>query len=137
MSSNSKLKIAVIPVEWKSAVIALLDSGGDAEVIWSNRARTNWQDLDEFGTRDRAYDHLISQLSIPGLLGHDHPPMQDAIDFSYCDTWAFLCPHPQGFPTQIYAKIALHANHIRINLISLHIDLTRELETAIKSYPKS
>jgi hypothetical protein len=134
MPSKPKLKIAVVPDDWKAAVIPLLDDGGYQKVIWTGRAKSNWEGLDDYGTRDRAHDHLIRQLSIPGLLGHDHPPMQDALDFSYCDTWAFLCPHPQGFPTPIYAKIAIHETHVRINLISLHIDLTKELEEAIQAY---
>lgn len=134
MSSRPKLKIAVIPDAWKCAVIRLLEKGGDADVIFSTRARKNWQEMDVWGTRSGAYDHLIRQLSIVGLLGHDHPPQQDKLDWTYCETWAFLCPHPQGFPTQVYAKIALHDSHLRINLISLHIDLTKELEEAILAY---
>jgi len=136
MPARSKLKITLVPDAWKRVVIALLDSGKSTEILWTDRAMQNWQYLDDFGTKDRAYDHLIATLEQPHLLGHDHPPQQDKLDWSYCDTWAFLSPHPQGFATPVYAKIALHNNQLRINLISLHIDLTKELEIAIAAYLK-
>lgn len=117
-------------------MITLFESGKSADVLWTDRALHDWQYLDDFGTKDRAYDHLITRLQVPDLLGHDHPLQQDKLDWSYCDTWAFLCPHPQGVETPIYAKIALHNNQLRISLISLHIDLTKELELAITEYLK-
>jgi hypothetical protein len=127
------MRIAVIPQVWKTSVIVLLEGGSRAQVVWTSTATSNWSFLDEFGTPDRAYDLLVSQLSIPGLLGHDHPPMQDAHDFSLCDTWAFLCPHPLGSFKKVYAKLALHSTAQRVNLISLHIDTTGEIEAAISA----
>jgi len=134
MSASRKHKIAPVPDAWKTAVIAILKKGGHADVLWTGRAQSNWQSIGDSGFKDEAHDFLIRQLRSSGLLGHDHPDMLDSLDHSICETWAFLCPHPQGFPTQIYAKIALHGQLIRINLISLHIDLTKELENAIHVY---
>lgn len=136
MPARRKIKIAPIPEPWKAAVIPLLERGRQSDVIWTIRATSNWQDVDTFGFKESAHELLIRQLRIPGLLGDDHPNMQDTLDHSLCETWAFLCPHPQGVPTQLYAKIGLHQRRVRISLISLHIDLTRDLETAIAAYLK-
>jgi hypothetical protein len=134
MSAGSRIRIALIPDPWKRSVIALLRAGGHDQVIWTTRARSDWSYIDDYGTREAGHDLLIRQLSIPGILGHDHPPMQDHLDVSFCETWAFLCPHPQGVPTPVYAKVALHDSRLRINLISLHIDLTKALEEAIRKF---
>lgn len=129
-----KSRVAPIPQSWLSIVLPILEDGDLAKILWSGRATQDWEDLAPQSFKDDGHQLLTRVLSQPGVLGEPIYGMTDKADQTSCDTWAFLCPHPAGVPTQVYAKIGVHHGQLRINLFSLHVDLTKKLELSIAAY---
>ena len=115
---------APIPEQWRRDVIAILRTGDPNNIEWTFRARSDWS---IFGLTHQAYEHLIQTLSTPALLGREVLFMDEQ-----AEVWEFLCRHPFGVETPLYAKIGLKADRIRIKIFSTHIDHSGKLLAAIK-----
>ncbi len=121
-----------LPRAWVSAVVRILQTRQSGSIRWSFRAQQDWQ---QFGLTYQAFDLLIDTLQKPDILGEKivgmsplpGPPAGSGNQTVY----AFLCPHPLGGPKPLYAKIGLFADHITIDLFSLHVDLSGDLEKRI------
>ena len=134
MAKPPKTKIRPIPDPWLERVIPLLEQGDPNKILWSVRAQSNWQ---EFGMKHEAYPLCLEVLTSAAPLGEEIFTMTDRKDHSVCETWAFPCPHPLNKGTYLYAKIGLHHGRLHINLFSLHVDLSGDLVSAIRTYLKS
>jgi hypothetical protein len=134
MAKQPKQTAEPIPEPWLARVIHLLEQGDPKKIIWSGRALMDWQ---EFGMKHDAYALCLEVLRSPTPIGQQIHTMDDRIDHSLCETWAFPCPHPCNPKTYLYAKIGLHHGQLRINLFSLHVDLSGDLVAAIRTYLKS
>ena len=133
---SRRTTVAPFPQRWLERVVSLLEDGGSKKVHWSLRAQMDWQ---QFGMAYEALDLCLRVLRTPGMVGQkiDNPddPMTDPRDDTLCETWAFLCPHPQpDLKRPIYAKIGLHRSRSRINIYSMHTDNTGTLLKAIRSH---
>jgi hypothetical protein len=124
--------IEPLPPEWISAVLRILRNGQAAHIRWSFRAQQDWQ---QFGLTHQAFQHLIETLRqadvwgerISGMAPLPGLPAGAGQQLVY----AFLCPHPLGAAKPLYAKIGLFDDHLTIDLFSLHVDLSGELEKRI------
>jgi len=134
MAKKRTKTISAIPAPWLANVISLLEDGDPAKIKWSFRAESDWQ---QFGLKHQAYEHCLETLKSPSPVGEQIFGMVNPSDDQECETWASPCRHPFGLATWLYAKIGLHQGQLKINLFSLHIDLSGELITAIKAYLKS
>jgi hypothetical protein len=125
--------VAPIPQRWLKRVTPLLADGDPKAILWTIAAQA---ELRMVGLRSKqdAYDLCLQVLHNPGQLGECIPDMRDARDQTLCETWAFLCPHPLKVATPLYVKIGLHANHLTLNLFSLHIDRKGTLQKRIEAY---
>jgi len=120
--------IGPLPPEWCQSVIRILRKGNSPSLRWSFRARQDWQQM---GMPPEAHALLIRTLQQPGIWGEQifgmHPLPNPPPKAGTQTVYAFLCVHPLGFPTPLYAKIGLFADEVTIDLFSLHIDLTDKL----------
>ncbi len=114
----------IIPEAWRQDVIKVLRSGQDTHIDWTLRARTDWS---MFGLSYQAYELLTHTLSTPSLVGRQVLYMDGATE-----VWEFLCHHPLGIDTPLYAKIGLKEGRLSIKIFSTHIDHSGELLTAIQ-----
>lgn len=126
--------IAPLPTRWLKPVIQLLEEGDKNKIQWTLTARSESRLLRFFNV-NLAYDFCLQTLQDKGICGENIPDMRDQNQI-ICETWAFLCPHPQGFETPIYVKIGLLDNHLLLNLFSLHIDRSGKLAKSIADYEK-
>jgi len=125
--------IAPIPPRWSDPVINLLEEGDPATIEWTFTALNERLPLG-FHSEDMAYQHCIKTLRTPGLIGECVVEMRTIEQDNRCEAWAFLCPHPLGSPTPLYAKIGLHENKLNIDVFSLHIDRKGDLQQRINNY---
>lgn len=132
-NTMAKNFIAPIPERWSGPVIKLLEKGDAQSIEWTFQAL---QDRTLLGlyTEDMAYQHCLKTLKTTGLIGECIVDMRTNIDNYRCEAWAFLCPHPLGSDTPVYAKIGLHEDHLSIDFFSLHIDQSGKLIKKIKAY---
>lgn len=124
-------KASLLPDPWRESVIGILANGTSPNVTWTRRALQDWQ---MFGLPQDAHKLLIRTLSQPIVWGeevHGMTPLPGRIPPPAIETHAFLCPHPLGVPTPLYAKIGLHGTRVSLDLFSLHIDLSGELARKI------
>ncbi len=127
-----------LPPEWCEAVIRILSESSDTCIRWSFRARQDWQ---QFGMKHQAFELLIQTLRqremwgerVTGMTPLSAPPPGAGGQTVY----GFLCQHPLGVPTPLYAKIGLFDDHLTIDLFSLHIDLSGVLEKRIAAARKA
>lgn len=129
----SKKRIAPVPPRWITVVVRILRDGDIRSIRWTLTAENEFH-LFGFVSKEQAYDYCINLLLTPGLHGEMVTGMYDRMDRTLCETWAMLGKHPLGSPVDVYVKIGLHQNQIILNLISLHIDRTGELRSAIAEY---
>jgi hypothetical protein len=129
----SKKRIAPVPPRWITVVVRILRDGDIRNIRWTLTAENEFH-LFGFVSKEQAYDYCIDLLLTPGLHGEMVTGMYDRMDRTLCETWAMLGKHPLGSPVDVYVKIGLHQNQIILNLISLHIDRTGELRSAIAEY---
>lgn len=129
----SKKRIAPVPPRWITVVVRILRDGDIRSIRWTLTAENEFH-LFGFVSKEQAYDYCIDLLLTPGLHGEMVTGMYDRMDRTLCETWAMLGKHPLGSPVDVYVKIGLHQNQIILNLISLHIDRTGELRSAIAEY---
>ena len=121
-----------LPQDWCESVIRILRKSAPAQIRWTLRAQMDWS---QFGLPYQAHDLLVRTLSQPGLWGEritgmhalPSPPKGQKPPIVF----AFLCPHPLGISTLLYAKIGLHDGLLSIDIFSLHIDLSGELAKRI------
>lgn len=124
-------KALPLPEAWRDSVIQILAKGTSPNITWARRPQQDWQ---MFGLPQDAYALLIRTLSCPTVWGEAVPgmtPLPGRTPPPAIETYAFLCPHPLGVPTPLYAKIGLHGGRISLDLFSLHIDLSGELAKKI------
>lgn len=136
MSKQSHISLQEIPAEWITSVLAILRAPIKGKIVWTVRAKQDWQQIGEYGFESDAYVFLISELGRAELLGERIYGMQDSLDGSECDTWAFLCKHPAGDLRPVYVKLGLHGNLVRLSVFSIHIDLTGKLARAYERLQK-
>lgn len=121
-----------LPQDWCESVIRILRKGDSAHICWTLRAQMDWS---PFGLPYQACDFLVRALSQPGLWGERitgmNPLPSAPKGLKPPRVFAFLCPHPLGVSSPLYAKIGLHDDHLTIDLFSLHIDLTGDLAKRI------
>jgi hypothetical protein len=117
-----------IPDAWRQDVIRILKNSDSRFIEWTGRARSDWS---VFGISHKAYELLIQTLSSPGLIGRQVLFMDGPTE-----VWEFLCPHPLGIDKPLYAKIGLKEGRLHIKIFSTHIDLTGELQAAIRRLRK-
>jgi len=129
-----KKRIAPIPSRWIIPVVEILRDGDIRNIRWTFTAESEFP-LFGFISKEQAYEYCIDLLLTPGLHGEMVTGMYDRIDGTLCETWAVLGKHPLGSPIDVYVKIGLHQNQVILNLISLHIDRSGELHSAIADYP--
>lgn len=125
--------IAPIPKRWTTPVIAHLDKGDSSFIDWTFTAK---QELRIIGlqTEQDAFKLCTNVLKTPGTIGECVVEMRTIETDQRCEAWTFLCPHPLGSNTPVYAKIGLHENHLSIDIFSLHIDRKGTLQKKIDSY---
>jgi hypothetical protein len=128
-----KKSIAPIPSRWTSVVLGILRDGDIQNIRWTLTAEREFP-LFGFISKESAYEYCIDLLLAPGIHGEMITGMYDRIDGTLCETWAMLGRHPLGSPVDVYVKIGLHQNQVILNLISLHIDRSGELRSAIADY---
>lgn len=122
--------IEPIPPDWCESVVRILSKGSHPSIRWSIRATMDWQ---QFGLPYEALALIVKTLRQPGVLGERITGMQPLPGGPKLPqaVYAFLCPHPLGVPKPLYAKIGLFDDKITIDLFSLHIDLSGDLERRI------
>ncbi len=129
--------IGPLPPEWCKAVIRILRNGDPERVRWTFTAKQEWQ---QFGLTFEAYKLLVNTLQHPGIWGEQifgmHPLPNPPPKAGTHTVYAFLCPHPLGVPTPLYAKIGLFEDRVTIDLFSLHIDRTEKLAERIAKAQK-
>lgn len=126
-----------LPQDWCEAVIRILRGGAPAQIRWTLRAQMDWS---QFGLPYQACEFLVSALQRPGAWGESVAgmmPLPGAPKGAQPPrVFAFLCQHPLGLSTPLYAKIGLYDDHLSIDLFSLHIDLTSDLGKRIAQAQK-
>lgn len=125
--------IAPIPDRWSRHVIKLLEKGDTSAINWTLAAKKEIRPLG-FATEQCVFDWCCKTLLTPNLIGECVTDMRTIQENHRCETWAFLCPHPLNGTNPIYAKIGLHETQITIDLFSIHIDRTGDLQDRINNY---
>jgi hypothetical protein len=121
-----------LPRDWCESVIRILRKGDPVHIRWTLRAQMDWS---QFGLPFQACELLLRILGNPGLWGERITGMLSLPGAPKGrkppTVFAFLCDHPLGLATPLYAKIGLHDDHLSIDLFSLHIDLSGDLASRI------
>ena len=106
-----------IPDWWCKAVVRALESYDRHFIDWTAPAFQRWH-TDTFGAlRADAYTALIATLSVPGTVGIEttsYPGQRATYEFFFR-----YCP-PEGQPRDMYGKIALLNDSVRILILSAH-----------------
>jgi hypothetical protein len=124
---------APIPKRWSAPVMKLMEAGDSKNIDWTFTAK---QEMRIIGleTEQDAYKLCLQTLKTTDIIGQCIVGMRSIEKNHRCEAWAFLCPHPLGSDTPIYAKIGLQEDELIIDLFSLHIDRSGDLQTEITNY---
>ena len=101
-----------IPEWWCKAVVKALQTYDSHIIDWTTQAFQRWH-ADSFGgLRAEAYESLIAALSIPGIMGNEttsYPDQKATYEFFF-----------RYEAREMYGKIALNSDGVRILILSAH-----------------
>ena len=102
----------LIPKAWRDAVVRILRTNNDRQIEWTPQALQRWK-TDTFGAWEyEAYDGLIYALEDDSLQGNQTTAMPGQLA-----TYEFMFRHDKH---QMYGKIALRTDRVRVLILSAH-----------------